>query len=142
MAACSLYTLEPWPAQAQTLPTGMTIAVGQAQVSTQINSMTVKNSPNAILNWSSFSIGAQNTVRFDQVDAASKVLNRVTGSDPSQIFGQLSSNGQVWLLNPNGVLFGAGARVDVAGLVTSTLALQDKDWLAGRYSFTAAAAPA
>ena len=137
MAACSLFTLEPCLAQAQTLPTGLTVAAGLAQVSTQGNSMTVKNTPNAILNWRSFSIGAQNTVRFDQVDAASKVLNRVTGSDPSQILGQLSSNGQVWLLNPNGVLFGAGARVDVASLVTSTLALQDKDWLAGRYSFTA-----
>ena len=87
--------------------------------------MTVRNSPGAILNWQSFSIAAGNKVYFDQVNAASKVLNRVTGNDPSLIFGSLASNGQVWLLNPNGVLFGQGARVDVASLVTSTLKIGD-----------------
>ena len=86
--------------------------------------MTVTNSANSILNWQSFSIGADNGVHFAQPDAASKVLNRVVGNDPSAILGSLSSNGGVWLLNPNGVLFGQGARVDVGGLVTSTLRLQ------------------
>jgi filamentous hemagglutinin family protein len=68
--------------------------------------------------------------------AASQVLNRVTGNDPSAILGSLSSNGRVWLLNPNGVLFGQSARVDVAGLVTSTLNLNNADWLAGNFRFT------
>ena len=67
---------------------------------------------------------------------ASQVLNRVTGNDPSAILGSLSSNGRVWLLNPNGVLFGQSARVDVAGLVTSTLNLNNADWLAGNFRFT------
>jgi fibronectin-binding autotransporter adhesin len=117
-----------------TLPTGPQVRAGQASISTQGAQMTVRNSPNAILDWQSFSIGAQAGVRFEQANAASRVLNRVTGHDPSAIFGQLSSNGQVWLLNPNGVLFGAGSRVDVAGLVASTLRLNDNDFLAGRYS--------
>src|SRR5262249_54359624 len=120
----------------QTLPTGLQVAAGQASAQTQGNVLTVTNSANAILNWQSFSIGAQNSVRFVQPGASSQVLNRVTGNDPSAIFGSLSSNGRVWLINPNGVLFGQGARVDVAGLVTSTLNIANEDWLAGRYVFS------
>jgi filamentous hemagglutinin family protein len=120
-------------ALAQTLPAGMTVVHGQATASTSGNAMTVTNSAGAILNWNSFSIGSGQSVRFQQPDANSQVLNRVTGSDPSAIFGSLSSNGKVWLLNPHGVLFGAGAQVNVAGLVASTLTMADGDWLAARY---------
>ncbi len=122
---------------ASALPTGLQVVQGQASVVTQGAQMTVRNTPGAILNWQSFSIGAGNGVYFDQASAASKVLNRVTGNDPSLILGRLGSNGQVWLLNPNGVLFGQGARIDVAGLVASTLRLNDNDFLAGRYRFSA-----
>ena len=123
-------------AQGQTLPGGLNVAAGQATVQVNGGQMTVTNSANAILNWQSFSIGAGNGVHFVQPSAASQVLNRVTGNDPSAILGSLSSNGRVWLLNPNGVLFGQGARVDVAGLVVSTLNLSNQDWLAGRYAFS------
>ncbi len=127
------------PAQtAPVLPGGLQVQSGQASLTTQGASMTVRNSPGAVLNWQSFNIGAGAGVYFDQASASSRVLNRVVGNDPSQIFGTLASNGQVWLLNPNGVLFGAGARVDVAGLVASTLRLNDNDFLAGRYRFAAA----
>ncbi len=131
----------PLALQAQTgaLPGGLQVVHGQAQVATQGSAMTVRNSAGAILNWQSFSIGSGNSVYFDQASAASKVLNRVTGQDPSHILGRLGSNGQVWLLNPNGVLFGANARVDVAGLVASTLRLGDNDFLAGRHRFNASA---
>ena len=134
LAACSLLTLWPLAAQLQTLPSGLNVAAGQAQVSQQGQAMTVRNSAGAILNWQSFSIGANASVRFEQPDAMSSVLNRVLGRDPSSILGSLSSNGRVWLMNPNGVLFGANARVDVAGLVTSTLRINDSDWLAGRFN--------
>ncbi|MEO6280869.1 YDG domain-containing protein [Roseateles sp.] len=126
----------------QTLPSGLQVAAGQASAQTQGGVLTVTNSANAILNWQSFSIGTQNAVRFVQPSASSQVLNRVTGSDPSAILGSLSSNGRVWLLNPNGVLFGQGARVDVAGLVTSTLNIANEDWLAGRYVLGGGAAAA
>ena len=139
LAASSLLTLSLWPglqpAVAQTLPSGLNVAQGQARVATVGSTMTVTNSPGAVLNWNSFSVGAQSAVRFDQANASSQVLNRVVGNDPSSILGRLSSNGKVWLLNPNGVLFGQNARVDVAGLVTSTLNLADRDWSAGRYAF-------
>jgi filamentous hemagglutinin family protein len=128
------------------LPQGLSVVHGQAQLATQGAQMTVRNSAGAILNWQRFDIGAAAGVHFEQADATSKVLNRVTGQDPSAIFGSLSSNGQVWLLNPNGVLFGASARVDVAGLVASTLRLDDNAFLAGlrsgQYGFSAGAAGA
>jgi fibronectin-binding autotransporter adhesin len=137
LAAAGLLAMPLW-LQAQVLPQGLNVVQGQASVATQGALMTVKNSPGAILNWNSFNIGAGAGVRFDQASAASKVLNRVVGNEPSAIFGSLSSNGHVWLLNPNGVLFGAGARVDVAGLVASTLRLNDNDFISGRYRFNAA----
>jgi len=120
-------------ASAQGLPSGAATVQGQASITTQGNRMTVTSTSNAILNWQSFSIGAGQSVRFDQPTSSSQVLNRVLGNDPSRIFGQLSSNGRVWLLNPNGVLFGPTARVDVAGLVASTLNISDADWQAQRY---------
>ena len=139
IAAAGLLASPLWlqaaPPAAGALPIGLQVAAGQASVLTEGSQMTVRNSNGAILNWGSFNIGAAAGVHFDQVNAASKVLNRVTGTDPTQIFGRLGSNGQVWLLNPNGVLFGQGARVDVAGLVTSTLRLNDNDFLSGRYRF-------
>ena len=116
------------------LPSGLSVAQGSAQVATAGSKMTISNSANAVLNWQSFSIGAGAAVRFEQPAATSAVLNRVLGADPSSILGQLSSNGRVWLLNPHGVLFGAGARVDVASLVVSTLNITDADWQAQRFS--------
>ena len=121
------------------LPSGLQVVQGQAAVAQQGRAMTVTHSANAVLNWQQFSIGAGQSVRFEQPSAASQVLNRVLGQDASRIFGSLSSNGTVWLLNPNGVLFGAGARVDVAGLMASTLRVSDADWAARRYTLTGAA---
>ena len=143
-AASLLLAASPLTLQAQqaVLPAGLQVVQGQANVATQGAQMTVRNSAGAILNWNSFNIGAGAGVHFDQASAASKVLNRVTGNDPSAILGSLSSNGQVWLLNPNGVLFGRDARIDVSSLVTSTLRLNDNDFLAGRYRFNALAGDA
>ena len=70
-----------------------------------------------------------------QQSDASAVLNRIVGQDPSQILGALQSNGKVFLINPNGIMFGKDARIDVNGLTASTLALSDKDFLAGKRNF-------
>lgn len=115
-------------AQAQ-LPTGAQVVSGSANWKTEGGAMTVRNSPNAIIDWQGFSIGAGSRVRFDQADSSSQVLNRVVGRDGSLILGSLSSNGRVWLINPNGVLFGPGARVDVSGLVASSLNVSNADFL-------------
>lgn len=118
-------------------PIGADVVNGTVSMAQQGNALNITNSPGAIINWQSFSIGVSEATRFIQQSAASGVLNRVTGVDPSSILGTLQSNGRVFLINPNGVLFGAGAQVDVAGLVVSTLNLSNADFLAGRYNFTA-----
>ncbi len=93
----------------------------------------------AIIDWNSFSIGAKDAVNIQQsMGAASILLNRVTGSELSTIAGQINANGRVFLINPNGVLFGAGASVNVGGLLASTLAMSTSDasFLEGTKSFT------
>lgn len=118
-------------------PTGGNVVAGGATINDRgngtldINQSTGK----AIINWKGFSIGANETVNFRQPGSNSVTLNRVVGNDPSAIFGRLNANGNVILVNPNGVLFGKGARVDVGGLVATTANISDKDFLAGKYKF-------
>ncbi|HQM46703.1 MAG TPA: filamentous hemagglutinin N-terminal domain-containing protein, partial [Smithellaceae bacterium] len=119
------------------LPYGQQVVNGQVSFNPQGNQLTITNSPNAIINWQGFSIGSSEAVRFLQQNSASAVLNRVTGQDPSQILGILQSNGRVFLVNPNGILFGQGAKIDVNGLFASTLNISNTDFLGGRYNFQA-----
>jgi filamentous hemagglutinin family protein len=124
-------------ASTHALPTSPHIVNGTAAISTSGNAMTVTNSANAIINWQSFSIGQNESTRFVQPTASSAVLNRVTGGDPSKILGTLQSNGKILLINQNGILFGTNARVDVNGLIASTLDITNQDFLAGKMNFTA-----
>lgn len=112
------------------------VVAGQANFSAQGNELSITSSRGTIINWQSFSIAAHEATRFLQQNASSSVLNRGVGADPSRILGSLSSNGQVFLINPAGILVDQGARIDVAGLVASTLNLSDHDFLAGRLRFT------
>ena len=116
-------------------PTGATVVHGKADVSTSGKTLTVTNAPGTIINWQGFSIAPDELTRFIQQTPSSAVLNRVVGQDPSSLLGRLQSNGRVFLINPNGIVFGAGARIDVGGLVASTLDLGDADFLAGRLKF-------
>jgi len=118
-------------------PHGPQVVNGNVSFNTQGNKLTITNSPNSIINWQGFSIGVNELTRFVQQSGGSAVLNRVIGQDPSAILGALQSNGRVFLINPNGIIFGAGARIDVNGLIASTLNLSNQDFLAGRYNFTA-----
>ncbi|MBU0752941.1 MAG: filamentous hemagglutinin N-terminal domain-containing protein [Gammaproteobacteria bacterium] len=120
-----------------TLPSGGQVVAGQASIAQSGSAMTItQGSDRAILNWNSFSIGSGASVNFQQPSASAVALNRVIGSDPSRIYGSLSANGQVFLVNPSGVLFAAGARVDVGGMVASTLGIRNEDFLAGNYRFS------
>lgn len=119
------------------LPVGGVVAAGGASISSTAGSTTItQSSQNVAINWQSFSIGATEAVRFVQPNSSSVALNRVLGADPSSILGSMSANGKVFLINPNGILFGKGAQINVGGLIASTLNITDSDFMAGRYQFS------
>lgn len=118
-------------------PTGGVVVGGGATIVQADGNLVIRQSTgNVAINWQSFNIGSGQSVTFVQPGSSSVALNRVLGADPSLILGRLSSNGVVFLLNPNGILFGAGASVSVGGLVASTMAISDADFMAGRHVFT------
>jgi filamentous hemagglutinin family protein len=120
-------------------PVGGGVSAGSGSIAQNGNTTTIQqNSDRLAINWNSFNIGANESVRFNQPGAHAIALNRVLGQDPSQILGNLSANGQVFILNPNGVLFGNGAQVNVGGLVATTMKLSDNDFMNGngKYVFT------
>ena len=122
-------------ATAQAAPTEPLVVKGQATFTQNGNVFSITNTPNTVINWQSFSIAAGEVTRFIQQSSDSAVLNRIVGQDPSQIMGALQSNGHVFLINPNGILFGRDARVDVNGLAASTLGMTDADFVAGNKRF-------
>ena len=118
-------------------PVGASVVGGEAQVlSSGANTIVNQNSAKAIINWQDFSVRQGASVQFNQPNSAAITLNRVTGSNLSTIDGAIRANGQVWLLNPNGVLLGNNARVNVGGLLATTSDLANQDFMAGRYNFS------
>ena len=134
VAASSLLSM---PVFADDLPTGGQVVSGAASISSNGSAMTVNQSTDKMIaNWQSFSIGAGNSVTFNQPSASSVALNRVVGQDASQILGNLNANGQVFLLNPNGVAIGASGSVQTGGFIASTLDISNENFLSGNYQFT------
>ncbi|MFH0297953.1 filamentous hemagglutinin family protein [Bradyrhizobium sp. 31Argb] len=112
-------------------PTQSVDAAGQTQVGIQ------QTSARAILNWSSFNVGARTTLTFDQQGNATWVaLNRVAGATaPSQILGNIKADGQVYVINQNGIIFGGGSQINVGSLIASSAAITDSQFLdSGIYS--------
>ncbi|ECC3553958.1 filamentous hemagglutinin N-terminal domain-containing protein, partial [Salmonella enterica subsp. salamae] len=126
------------PAAAANLPTGGQIVAGSGSIQTPSgNLMNIQqNSQNMVTNWNSFDIGKGNTVQFYQPNSSAVALNRVVGGGESQIMGNLRANGQVFLVNPNGVLFGKGASVSTSGFVASTRDIKNDDFMNRRYTFS------
>ena len=126
-------------ASAYAQPVGGMVSAGSATIGGTAGAMTItQTTPKVAINWQSFGIKAGESVQFVQPGSNSVALNRVVGSDPSSILGSLSSNGKVFLVNPNGILFGQGASVNVGGLVASTLAITDANFMANNYKFSSA----
>ncbi|MFA5017742.1 MAG: filamentous hemagglutinin N-terminal domain-containing protein [Methylobacter sp.] len=127
-----------YPSFSHANPDGAQIVSGQVSIDTATPGVTtVTNSPNAIIQWQNFSIAQNELTQFIQQNGQSAVLNRIIGQNPSEILGQLTSNGKVFLINPNGIVFGAGAAIDTQGLIASSLNLSDQDFLSGNYHFIA-----
>ncbi|MFX1675679.1 filamentous hemagglutinin N-terminal domain-containing protein [Paraburkholderia sp. A2WS-5] len=126
-----------WATSLLANPTGAQVVAGGVTVSSPSASQMniTQSTPNAIVNWNTFSIGAGEAVNIAQPSVSSALLNRVVGNNPSDIAGRLSANGRVFLVNPAGVIFAPGSSVNVGSLVASTLNISDADFLAGRYHF-------
>lgn len=140
LAACfsaALVMASIMPSALYANPQDGSVAAGSATISNSGNQTTInQSSDKAIINWRGFSIGPQETTQFVQPSSSSISLNRVTGNNnPSQIEGALRANGQVWLINPSGIMFHKGSQVNVAGIVASTANIQDADFMAGNYHF-------
>ncbi|CAO3431384.1 MBG domain-containing protein [Azospirillum endophyticum] len=129
------------PARAQvaadTLPTGGQVVSGAVSVATaRPGRMEIRQSSgSAVVNWQGFSIGRDARVDIQQPGAGSAILNRVTGTAPSTIAGQLNANGQVYLVNPSGIAITKTGSVKAAGFVASTLDIGNDEFEKGQRSF-------
>ena len=122
------------------LPTNGQVVAGSASInsSSTANSAVMninQTSQRAVINWDSFNVGKNATVNFNQPNANAVTLNRVTGGSASVINGAINANGQVILVNSNGVVFGRGAEVNAAAVVASTLNIANQDFMDGKNTF-------
>jgi filamentous hemagglutinin family protein len=139
LAVATAFTLQPQGLHAQ--PVGPQVIHGQASFQRSGTNLLVTTQNGAgtshsAINWQSFSVPGGSVTQFIQPSAASTSINRVLGPDPSAIFGTLSSNGRIVLVNPAGIAVGQGALVDTAGFTASTLRMSDADAIAGRLFFS------
>lgn len=128
------------------LPTGGQVVSGSAVITsgTDYNDTdfvhVAQSSSNVLINWTTFDIANGNLVQFDQPDAGSVAVNRVLSPSASFLDGALNSNGRVFVINPNGVLFGATSSVNVGGLLATTFDISEGNFSAGRFVFNGSAA--
>jgi filamentous hemagglutinin family protein len=145
LAALSVPLLTAPGAAQQALPQNPTVISGGVSIGPPSgSSLTItQTTPRAIVNWQSFSIGQPNTVTFNQPGATAAILNRVTGTTTSTIAGQLNANGQVFLVNPNGIVITPTGTVKAGGgFVASTLDIANEDFLSGELTFAGSGASA
>ena len=121
----------------QAMPENGSVKAGSANISQSGNTMDIQqNTSKVAIDWTGFDIHKQETVNFHQPDASSVALNRVLSNSATEIYGNLNANGRVFLINPNGVLFGQGAEVNVGGLVASTRDISNENFMKGDYTFS------
>ena len=133
-ASMAAFAAPPAPT---TLPAGAKVVGGQVVITQNGAAMNIQQSTaRGAIDWQTFNLGAKASVNFAQPSASAVTLNRVLDAQPSQIFGRITSNGQVFLSNPNGVYFSPSASVDVGGLVATTHNMSSADFMAGMNTFS------
>ena len=119
------------------LPTGGVVEAGSATITQSTQQLTVdQSSQQAILGWESFNVGVDASVHFNHQLANSSTLNNIHGASGSVILGDIYSNGQLIISNPNGISFGPNSTVQTEGLIASTLSIANQDYLNQQYTFT------
>ena len=117
-------------------PTGGNVVGGSGNISQSGLNTTINQSTGSMaINWDSYNLGANERVQYIQPNSSSLSLNRILSHNGSQIHGRIDANGQVILVNPNGVFFGAGAQINVGGLIASGLDISPSDFMNGNYIF-------
>ncbi len=128
--------------QALALPTDGTVVEGQAEIVYGPSSVTIRQgTERVVIDWQTFDIAGDESVSFIQPDQLAAALNRVLSGGPSQILGSLNANGQVFISNPAGVVFGPDAAVDVQSIVATSLDVMNRDFMDGRTDFGIAGDP-
>ncbi|NBQ56547.1 MAG: filamentous hemagglutinin N-terminal domain-containing protein, partial [Verrucomicrobia bacterium] len=123
-------------------PVGGEVTAGQVEISTVGSALHIQQtSDRAVINWRDFSIQPGEMTQFHQPSASSAVLNRVTSTTPSQLMGQLQANGQVYLMNPNGIFFGPGAVINASSFLAATADLSSAEFMAGRLGLLVTSEP-
>src|SRR3984893_16775650 len=126
---------------AQASPGGGKVVSGTGSISQAGNSTDIHQSSQTLsINWQSFNVSAQQSVDFFQPSTSAVAVNRILDSNGSQILGHLTANGQIFLINPNGIVFAKGAQINVGGLGASTLDLNDASLGGSSISFSGNAA--
>ena len=127
----------PGIAFAASLPSGADVVHGSIELQNPSSDALriIQNSPSAIVNWQSFDIGHGALVDIVQPNVDAAMLSRVVGNNLSEIHGTLNANGHLYLINPNGILFGSDAQVNVHALIASSLDIADSAFLSGNISF-------
>ena len=121
----------------QTAPIGGVVASGSVAIQSNGSATTVtQGTQKAIVNWQGFNVAPNESVNFVQPSSSAVILNRVQSPNGSVIQGQITANGKVFLINPNGILFSQGSSVNVGGFVASTLGLSDTNFMNGQYKFS------
>ena len=133
----ALVCLAWWAQPVSAAPEGGTVTAGSAAIDQAMPGVTniTQFTDRVIINWEKYGIGLQELVRYLQPNDLAVALNRVTGVDPSVIMGSIQANGRIFILNPNGILFGQQSKVDVGGLMATTLSIKDQDFMNGNYVF-------
>ena len=146
VTSCQLFAVSAvfWGAPALALPQGADIRAGDVAITETARQMQIQqSSQKAIINYDSFNIGADETVNINQPNANSVLVNRVNAGGPmSEIYGQLQSNGQVFLINQAGILVGDSAQINVGGLLLTTHDISDESLLSNDLQFMTSGKPA
>ena len=117
-------------------PTGGHISAGDASIAQHGKITNIQqNSQKAAINWQSFGIKADETVNFKQPNAQAVILNRVIGNEKSVIDGTMNANGKVFISNPNGMIIGKNAQINVSALLATTAKIKDQDFMNGLFKF-------
>ena len=131
------FAAPPNPPAATALPTGGNVVAGTANIAQSGATLNITQSTNrAAIDWATFNVGSSATVNFIQPSSSAATLNRVLDPNPSQIFGRINANGQVFLTNSSGIYFGRSASVNVGALTATTHGIRTDDFMAGKLNFT------